>query len=74
MSWGPGFVIAIVAIALFASIVKEYLRGKRREEPKRDEEWEATLGRLEELEERVRVLERIVTDPRERLKREIGGL
>lgn len=74
MSWGPGFVITIVAIALFAGIIKEYLRNKQKDEPARDEEWEATVARLEELEERVRVLERIVTDPRDHLKREINRL
>ncbi len=74
MSWGPGFVITIVAIALFAGIVKEYLRGKREEAPQRDEEWAQTLARIEELEERIRVLERIVTDPKDTLKREINSL
>ncbi len=75
MSWGPGFVITIVAIVLFAGILKEYMRNRRDEEdPKRDEEWHSTLARLEELEERVRVLERIVTDPRDHLKREINRL
>ena len=75
MSWGPGFVITIVAIVLFAGILKEYMRNRREEEdPKRDEEWRSTLARLEELEERVRVLERIVTDPRDHLKREINRL
>ncbi|MEJ2602124.1 MAG: hypothetical protein P8172_02320 [Gammaproteobacteria bacterium] len=75
MSWGPGFVITIVAIVLFAGILKEYMRNRREEEdPKTDEEWQATLARLEELEERVRVLERIVTDPRDHLKQEINRL
>lgn len=74
MSWGPGFVISIIAIVVFAGIVKEYLRNRRAEEPERDEEWEAALTRIEELEERVRVLERIVTDPQDGLRREINRL
>ncbi len=75
MSSAHMFVIALVAIVLLAGIVKEYLRHHRRDEdPNRDEEREATVARLEELEERVRVLERIVTDPREGLRREINRL
>lgn len=75
MSSAHIFVIALVAIVLLAGIAKEYLRHHRREsEPKRDDEWEATLARLRELEERVRVLERIVTDPQEGLRREINRL
>lgn len=74
MSWGPGFVITVIAIVMFAGILKEYLRNRREAQPQRDEEWEGMVSRLQELEERVRVLERIVTDPRDSLKREIGGL
>ncbi|WP_405235797.1 hypothetical protein [Lentisalinibacter orientalis] len=75
MSSAHIFVIVLVAIVLLAGIAKEYLRHHRREEdPKQDEEWEATLARLRELEERVRVLERIVTDPQEGLRREINRL
>ncbi|NBC22697.1 MAG: hypothetical protein GVY21_04385 [Gammaproteobacteria bacterium] len=75
MSSAHVFVIVLVAIVLLAGIAKEYLRHHRREEdPKGDEELEATVARLEELEERVRVLERIVTDPQEGLRREINRL
>lgn len=75
MSSAHVFVIVLVAIVLLAGIAKEYFRHHRQEEdPKRDEEWEATLARLGELEERVRVLERIVTDPQEGLRREINRL
>lgn len=75
MSSAHVFVIVLVAIVLLAGIAKEYLRHHRSDgETKQDEEWEATLARLEELEERVRVLERIVTDPQEGLRREINRL
>ena len=74
MSWGPGFVITIIAIVMITGIIKEYLRNRREEEPARDEEWESMVSRLQELEERIRVLERIVTDPRDNLSREINRL
>lgn len=75
MSWGPGFVISIIAIVMFAGIMKEYLRGRREEQTRgEDEDWQEMVSRLRELEERVRVLERIVTDPRDSLKSEINRL
>lgn len=75
MSSAHIFVIVLVAIVLLAGIAKEYLRHHRSEaETRQDGEWEATLARLEELEERVRVLERIVTDPGDGLRREINRL
>ncbi|HKL62391.1 MAG TPA: hypothetical protein VJ883_03425 [Woeseiaceae bacterium] len=75
MSSAHVFVIVLVAIVLLAGIAKEYFRHHRRDDdPKRNEEWDATVARLEELEERVRVLERIVTDPQEGLRREINRL
>jgi len=75
MSSAHLFVIVLVAIVLLAGLAKEYLRRRPDEaDAKRGEEWDATLARLEELEERVRVLERIVTDPQEGLRREINRL
>ncbi|NNF49321.1 MAG: hypothetical protein HKN65_05660, partial [Woeseiaceae bacterium] len=43
-------------------------------EKNQDPELDETLAHIEELEERIRVLERIVTENRTDLKREIDGL
>ena len=71
-------VVAIVAIALFAGVVNRYLKLQARrpseaEEAER-EEVQRKLARVDELEERVRVLERIVVDRKERLREEIDAL
>ena len=71
-------VVAIVAIVLFAGVVNRYLKLQARrpseaEEAER-EEVQHKLARVDELEERVRVLERIVVDRKERLREEIDAL
>lgn len=71
-------VVAIVAIVLFAGVVNRYLKLQARrpseaEEAER-EEVQRKLARVDELEERVRVLERIVVDRKERLREEIDAL
>ena len=71
-------VVAIVAIALFAGVVNRYLKlqARRPSEAEEAERQEAQrkLARVDELEERVRVLERIVVDRKERLREEIDAL
>ena len=71
-------VVAIVAIVLFAGVMQHYLKLQARrpseaEEAER-EEVQRKLARVDELEERVRVLERIVVDRKERLREEIDAL
>lgn len=71
-------VVAIVAIALFAGVVNRYLKLQARrpseEEEAERQEAQRKLARVDELEERVRVLERIVVDRKERLREEIDTL
>lgn len=67
------FVIAIVAIGCATAVVNKYLqtRGEKAEDHQAIDE---TLAQLQALEERIRVLERIVTESRVDLKREIDRL
>jgi hypothetical protein len=67
------FVVCIVAIVMCARVVQTYLK-QRRKEPEVDTELENTLAKIEVLEERIRVLERIVTENRFDLKKEIDRL
>jgi hypothetical protein len=102
MNWGgPGFVIAIIAIAMTAGLIKTWIRAKHgyplEERGRRHErrmrrmagggelddarkvallttENERLNGQVGRLEDRIAVLERIVTDPAERTAREIDAL
>ena len=67
------FVVMIVLIGCATAVASQYLksREKRREQ---GEDVSETLAQLEALEERIRVLERIVTESRVDLKREIDKL
>lgn len=67
------FVVIIVAIACATAVITDYLRTQR----KRDQQGPAvdeTLAQLEALEERIKVLERIITENKFDLKREIDRL
>ena len=67
------FVVCIVAIVMCANIIQTWLK-QRDQRPESDEELQDTLAKIEQLEERIRVLERIVTENRFDLKREIDSL
>ena len=67
------YVVCIVAIVFTADTIQKYLKMKNQEK-NRDPELDETLAHIEELEERIRVLERIVTENRTDLKREIDRL
>ena len=67
------YVVCIVAIVFAADTIQKYMKMKNREK-ERDPELDETLAHIEELEERIRVLERIVTENRTDLKREIDRL
>jgi len=67
------FVLCIVAIVCTAGIVKEYLKTRARKE-ERGVDANETIAEMEVLEERVRVLERIVTESKIDLRREIDKL
>jgi cell division protein FtsB len=67
------YVVCIVAIVFTADTVQKYLKMKNQEKTQ-DPELDETLAHIEKLEERIRVLERIVTESRTDLRREIDGL
>lgn len=66
------FVLLLVAIVLCAKLVQRYIdnRGTRAEE----DEVESTLEKIDALEARIEVLERIVTENRYDLKKKIDSL
>jgi hypothetical protein len=68
------FALAIVALVLIARLIRlAIVQGKR--PPRRDDPLNAELiERLAQVEERVRVLERIVTDERYDLKQQFKDL
>ncbi len=67
------YVVCIVAIVFTADTIQKYLKMKNQEK-KFDPELEETLANIARLEERIRVLERIVTENRTDLKSEIDRL
>ena len=67
------FIIIVVAIGCATGIVSDYLK-TRRKEAERGAEYGDATAQIEALEERVRVLERIVTEKKYDLKREINEL
>lgn len=68
------FVLLLVLIVSCAKICQSYLERRQEKKSNPDEEVEETLARIEALEERIRVLERILTENRYDLKREIDSL
>ena len=73
MSNSYSFVLCIIAIVMVASVIKAYLTN-RHQKPEVDPELEETLAKIEVLEERIQVLERIITENRFDLKKEIDQL
>lgn len=67
------YVVCIVAIVFAADTFQKYMKMKNHEK-KSDPELEETLAHIEQLEERIQVLERIVTENRTDLKSEIDRL
>lgn len=68
------YVLCIVAVVLAADTIQKYLKVKGQQKKEEDPELEATLAEIERLEERIRVLERIVTENRFDLGKEIERL
>mgnify|MGYP001828089076 FL=1 len=68
------YVVCIVAIVFTADTIQKYLKMKNAEKSAEDPELEETLAQIERLEERIRVLERIVTEHKYDLKQEISKL
>jgi cell division protein FtsB len=67
------WVVCIVAIVFTADTIQRYLKVKEKKK-EQDPELEETLAHIERLEERIRVLERIVTENKFDLGREIDKL
>lgn len=73
MNSGMLFVLAIIAIVFTAGTIQKYLDTKNAPQ-ERDPEVDELLTDIERLEERIRVLERIVTEDKHDLRREIDRL
>ena len=67
------YVVCIIAIVFTADTIQKYLKMKNQEKVS-DPELDETLAHIEQLEERIRVLERIVTENRTDLRSEIDRL
>lgn len=67
------WVVCIVAIVFTADTIQRYLKVKEKKK-EQDPELEETLAHIDRLEERIRVLERIVTENKFDLGREIDKL
>lgn len=67
------FVLCIIAIVMFGNIIQTMLKQKK-QAPETNEELAETLAKIDVLEERIQVLERIITENRFDLKREIDSL
>ena len=67
------FVLLLVFIVTCGELVKTWMKQKN-EMPEPDEELVDTLTKIDQLEERIKVLERIVTENRFDLKKEIDSL
>ncbi|MGB5577548.1 MAG: hypothetical protein WBM88_09075 [Woeseiaceae bacterium] len=68
------YVVCIVAIVFTAQTIQKYMKIKSDEKKAQDPELEETLAQSERLEERIKVLERIVTENKFDLSREISNL
>jgi hypothetical protein len=67
---GPFFILSIIVVVLGARILRDHMRFKHLQ-PREDPQYRA---RMDTLEQRVRTLERIVTDKGYDLKREFDKL
>jgi len=68
------YVVCIVAIVFTADTIQKYLKIKNAEKKESDPELEETLAQIERMEERIKVLERIITENKYDLDREINNL
>ena len=73
MSSSHVFVLAIIALTFGYGLLKTWI-GKRPDPVASDGEADQMMDRIDMLEERIRVLERIITDGRHDLKQEIDQL
>lgn len=69
--WGA--IVAIVAIVMTAQTMQAFARSKSRNKAD-DADLQVTQERIDALEERIRVLERIITEDKRDLRSEISRL
>jgi phage shock protein B len=67
------FVVILVTIVLCARLIQVYLEQKKTDDRSADE-LEQTIAKMDRLEERIQVLERIITENRFDLKKQIDNL
>ena len=67
------FVLLLVTIVMCANLLQTWIKQKKLR-PENNEELDDTLAKIDRLEERVKVLERIITENRFDLKHEIDSL
>jgi len=67
------FVLLIVGMVMCANVAQTYMK-QRKMKPEGNEELEETLAKIDMLEERIQVLERIITENRFDLEKEIDSL
>lgn len=67
------FVLLLVGIVMCGNVCNTYLK-QRNKDPEDSDELSEMLDKIDILEERIRVLERIVTENRFDLKKEIDSL
>ena len=67
------YIVCIVAIVFAADTYNKYLKTQKVRE-QRDPDLDESLAKIEKLEERIRVLERIVTENKFDLSQEIDNL
>lgn len=68
------YVACIVAIVFTALTIQTYLKTKNEETKQQDPELDEALAHIDRLEERIKVLERIVTENKYDLGKEIDRL
>ena len=66
-------IVLIVAVVMIAETIQKVAKAKAQKRSG-DAEIEGMSARIDELEERIRVLERIVTEDKHDLRREISNL
>lgn len=67
-------VFFIVVVVILADLIKSWIKRDGKKDGANEEVVEETMSRLDVLEERIQVLERIVTENRYDLKKQIDNL
>jgi len=67
------FVIWIVTVVMIANVLRAWIKQKT-VKPEENVEVQETIAKIDKLEERIKVLERIITENRFDLKSEIDSL